>query len=387
MRNFLKLFAVAAVLVFGIPPFLAQAEVVTNTTDQLFNAVDEVSATITVPPETDLTIFISGTYSVANIIVLQREVGSPGSGAWQTVQTISLATANARETHSWKTGTSTEGYRLNMTATGTGAVVAYLTDRAPAAPDMSTFRPSSTQIVFFDDFTGEANDGSLTVINPSLWVSTQGVDSQGTIGAVSTGAHEGGMIIVSGGAEAGSEICFSPVDETTSGVRATDGEILVEFRVEHDQVDGLTYLGLQELNCTGSGTLDVHIDIAAGVFDHITTNMNDMIVFARQDEATDTDDWQAASALVTTEGANALEVPLGTQTVANDYVILRIVVDTTGNGYWYINGVLVHAEPLAVTVATRLVPVFLVAETAGAGGTVTGTLDYILLVSGRPTSS
>ncbi len=386
MRKFLTSLAAAAVLIFGVGT-IAHAAVVTNTTDQLFNAVDEVSTTLTVPGGTVLTTFIAGTYAVGNTVVLQRELGSPGSGAWRTVQTVTTATADARTSAVWTTGLGRESYRLIMTATGTGDVIAYLTDRAPAAPDISTFRASSTQIVFLDDFTGDSNDGSLTVVNPSLYVTTQGVDSQGTIGAVSTGAHEGGLIIVSGGAEAGSEICFSSVDETTSGVRATDGEITVEFRVEHDQVDGITYLGLQELNCTASGTLDVHLDMSGGVFDHITTNMNDMIAFIRQDEATDTDDWQAASALVTTEGANALEVPLGTQTVANDYVILRIVVDTAGNGYWYINGVLKWSEPLAVTVATRLVPVFLVGETAGAGGTVTGTLDYLFIASGRPTSS
>ena len=384
MRNFLKLFAVAPVLLFGVGT-VAHAAVVTNTTDQLFNAVDEVSATLTATPESDISVFISGTYSTANIIDLQREVGSPGSGAWQTVLTISLATANARETHSLKSGRSTEGYRLIMTATGTGAVVAYLTDYPTSAPDMSTYRTSSTQIVTLDDFTGLHNANSATAVNPAVYVTTQGVDSAGSIGVIA-GAHEGGMIIVSGGAEAGSEVCFSGLDEATSGMLPSD-TIIVEFRVEHDQVDGITYLGLQEVNCTANGTLDVHLDLSAGTFDHITTNMNDMIAFIRQDEATDTDDWQAVSALVTTEGANALEVPLGVQTAANTYVILRIEVDALGNGYWYIDGVLKHAEPLAVTAATRLVPVFLAAETAGAGGTVTGTLDYLFTVRGRPSTS
>lgn len=385
MRKFLTSLAAAAVLIFGVGT-VAHAAVVTNTTDQLFNAVDEVSTTITVPAGTTLTTFISGTYAAGNTVVLQRELGSPGSGAWRTVQTVTSGTANARTSASWTTGTGREAYRLNMTATGTGDVVAYLTDKNTAAASRSSYSDAG-QIVFFDDFLGLHNDGSLTVINPSLYVSTQGVDSEGTIGAISTAAHEGGLILVSGDNAAGSEICLSFVDETTSGALPSEGALVYEIRVEHDQVDGLTYMALQTLNCTANGTLDVHVDISSGVYNHISTNNNDQIGIARQDEATDTDDWQAFSALVTTEGANALEVPLGTATVANAYVVLRVETDTTGNGYWYVNGVLVHAEPLAITPGTRLIPMFLVSETAAGGGTVTGTLDYIFFVSARPSTS
>ena len=118
----------------------------------------------------------------------------------------------------------------------------------------------------------------------------------------------------------------------------------------------------------------------------LDANNADMIGIVRQDEATDTDDWQAFSSLADVEGANALEVPLGTATVVDTYVVLRVETDAAGNGYWYINDALVHAEALAVATTARLIPAFVSAETVAAGGTVTTVLDYVLFVHPRPTT-
>ena len=380
----LKTLAAVAILAFGFST-PSSAAVVTNTTDQLFNAVDETSTSLIVESGTVLTTFVSGTYSAANVVWLQREVGSPGSGAWENVARVTGAstTANARVTTSWTSGIGTEAYRLIMSATGTGAVVAYLTDHAVTATDY--FRTSSSSdIVFFDDFFGENNDGSLTVVNPSLYVTTQGADSEGTIGAVTVAIQEGGVTLISGNNAAGSEICISMIDEATSGALVSDGPIVYEVRHRAAQTDGLTYMTLQSQNCTSSGTIDVLIDIDSGVVAQTDANNADMIGIARQDEATDTNDWQAFSSNDDTEGANALEVPLGTATAADTYVVLRVETDALGNGYWYVNGVLVHAEALAVATTARLIPAFVTAETVAAGGTVTVVIDYILFVQARP---
>jgi len=69
-------------------PIGVQAAVVTNTTDQLFNAVNETSTTLRVNPFTQISIFVSGTYAAGNTVVLQRGVGSPGSGAFEDVATV-----------------------------------------------------------------------------------------------------------------------------------------------------------------------------------------------------------------------------------------------------------------------------------------------------------
>jgi hypothetical protein len=380
-----KSLAAAAALAIGVAFSPAQAEVVTNTTDQLFNAADEVSSTLTVSAGTIITTFVSGTYSAANVVRLQREVGSPGSGAWENVARVTGAStvANARVVTSWLTGTGPEAYRLLMSATGTGAVVAYLTDASVTATNY--FRTSNaSNTVFFDDFFGENNDGSLTVVNPSLYVTTQGADSEGTIGAITPAIHEGGLVLISGNNAAGSEICISMIDEATHGALPSDGVVVFEVRMRSAQVDGLTYMALQAQNCTANGTADVLADMDSGVFVQVDASNADMIGILRQDEATDTDDWQAFSSLIDTEGANALEVPLGVVTAADTYVVLRVETDTLGNGYFYINNALVHAEALAITPGTRLIPVIITAETVAGGGVVTNTLDYILFIHPRP---
>lgn len=376
----------ALVLALASPNF-ASAAVVTNTTDQLFNAVGEVSTTITVPAGTVLTTFVSGTYAVANVVRLQREKGSPGSSAWESVQRVTgeTTTANARVTTAWATGKGRESYRLHMTATGTGAVVAYLTDYAVTATDY--FRTSNADsIVFFDDFFGENQDGSLTAVNGALFVTTQGADSQGTVGVLTTAIQEGGLTLVSGGVEAGSEVCLSMIDEATSGALVSDGPVVFEVRHRAAQVDGLTYMTLQAQNCTANGSVDVLADMDSGVFVQVDGSNADMIGILRQDEATDTDDWQAFSSNGDTEGANALEVPLGTATVADTYVLLRVETDTLGNGYFYVNGSLVHAEALAVATTARLIPAFTTSETAAGGGAVTVVIDYWMFVQARPTT-
>ena len=128
------------------------------------------------------------------------------------------------------------------------------------------------------------------------------------------------------------------------------------------------------------------IDIDSGVVAQLDGSNADMIGIARQDEATDTDDWQAFSSLVDVEGANALEVPLGVVGVATEYDTLRVETDTAGNGYFYVNGTLLHAEALAVTPGTRLLPSIFVSETAANGGAVEIHIDYIMYVVPRPAS-
>lgn len=379
MLKYLKTLAVALSLAI-IPPW-AQAAVVTNTTDQLFNAVDEISTTLIVPAGTVLTTFVSGTYAVENVVQLQREVGSPGSGTWEDVQaaTGEATVANARVTIPWTTGTGTEGYRLIMTATGTGAVVAYLTDHPVAARAWAT---DSAQITYWDEFTGDSNDGSLTVVNPSLYLVHDSDSGGGTVGAVDTAIQEG-AVILNGGSTADNGSCMSAIAAATKGALVSDGWTVFEARLRSGALDGKIAMLLTTSACV-SDTVPV-VDIDSGVVSQIDAGTESLAGFVRQDEATDVDAWQAISAIADAEGANALEVVLDNITTAvNTYVVLRIEVDSAGNAYWYIAGTLVHAEPLAVTTTARLIPAIFVMETALNVGAVIVFVDYWLTVVPRP---
>lgn len=74
----------------------------------------------------DITIALSGTYNMT--IVFQRELGSPGSGAWETLKTYT--TANATVSEVYRTVHYNGKYRLYVTVDNSGTCTATLTDSA-----------------------------------------------------------------------------------------------------------------------------------------------------------------------------------------------------------------------------------------------------------------
>lgn len=381
MRKFLM--GLAAALLLYIP-VAAQAAVVTNTTDQLFNAVGETSSTLRVNTRfTQLSVFVSGTYAAGNTVVLQRGVGSPGSGAFENVVTVTTGTANARLVTRWDTGPNPESYRLKMTATGTGDVVAYLTDWPITARAWAT---GATRIVMFDDFTGD-NSASTTVINASKYVSETQSTSGGTIAANTVAIQEGGVSIVSGddSSNAGDEAtCMSAITAASFGGLVSDGIISFEARLQADSINGIVAAGLIDIACVADNVPVADIDSGTVTFNGATAGG---AMIWQQDEATNVDSFQAISALANVEGANALEVPLGTVIVAATYYTLRVETDTTGNAYFYVDGTLQHAEPLAVTTTDRLVPMIqAVATIDGTSEAVTIIVDYWEFMVPRPAS-
>ena len=373
--------ALAAIVLLYIP-VAAQAAVVTNTTDQLLNAVGETTSTLRVnTPFTNLSIFVSGTYEDVNTVILQREVGSPGSGAFEDVVTVTSGTANARVVTRWKSGPNVESYRLKMSATGTGAVVAYLTDW-PITP--VTYVTNATTIVMFDDFDG-VNSASTTVINASRYVSQTQSTSGGTVAAATTDDGEGAVDILSGddSSNAGDEAtCMGALTTARHGALVSDGIIVFEARLRANSINGIVAAGLIDIACVADNVPVADIDSGTVVFNGATAGG---ALIWQQDEATDVDDFQAISAISNVEGANALEVPMGVAIVADTYFTLRVETDTAGNAYFYVDGTLLHAEPLAVTTTDVLVPmVQAVATIDGTSEAVTITVDYWLSVKPRP---
>lgn len=376
MRKFLTALGVAALLSVSFWGS-AQAAVVTNTTDQLFNAVGEISTTLTVAGGTELTIFISGTYAAGNTLVLQEESGSPGSGAFQTVLTLTTATANAQITASFTNGPNRNSYRLLMTATGTGDISGYLTDAAKIA---RTFVSGPTYLVHFDEFIDQ--DSSATAVTAAKY-STEVSDSGGSlIASVSVAANEGALTITSGTASQDGA-CFSTITADAFGSDISDGWTVFEARLKSASVAGLVGMGFSDQVCADTTDTIPTVDVDSGVVSQVDGESESLAVFVRQDEATDVDGWQVVSAIADAEGSNALEVSVGTQ-VATEYQVLRIEIDSLGNAYWYIDGALVYAEPLAVTATAILVPTIFTTETVPDTGANITLVDYIMFVMPRP---
>ena len=376
-----KEIALALVLFFG--GSAVQAAVVTNTTDQLLNAVNEVTSTLRVGATTQLSIAAHPDDEDVNTVVLQREVGSPGSGAFEDVLTVTSGTANARVVSRWTTGPNPSSYRLKMSATGTGAVVAYLTDY-PVTP--TAYVTNSTTIVHFDDFIG-LNSASTTVVNASRYVTQTQTTSGGTLAANSVAVQEGGVIMLSGddSSNLGDEAtCMSAITLASMGALVSDGPISFEVRLRADVDDGIVAAGLIDIACVADNVPVADIDSGTVAFNGATAGG---AMIWQQDEATDTDDFQAISAISNVEGANALEVPMGVALVADTYFTLRVETDTAGNAYFYVDGTLLHAEPLAVTTTDRLIPMVQTVATIGSPSVaVTVVIDYWEFVVPRPSS-
>ncbi len=383
MLKWLKAFGVAAILSlpWALPvsaSHIGNQTVVTNTTDQLLNAVGETTSTLTADPFELMSVFVSGTYAAGNTVVLQKEVGSPGSGAFETVATVTTGTANERIEFQFTNGPNTNGYRLKMTVTGTGAVVAYLTDWPTTAVNWRDTSHYLTQVVDFDDFENTDEEASTTVVDVETYLSTTDGGDTGTIAAHVAAIREGGVLIV-GNATDESWTCMSYIVAANFASLVSDGVMAWETRLTFTDDDGTAATGLNNVICATND--DDWYDIASEAVTALAANA-DSAAWVQDAAATDVTTWQTLSAHTDVEGANALSVPGPTHTPAA-YAVYRIEIDSAGNAYWYYNGVLRHAEPLAVNTTAELIP--FVAVSGNGGGTVNVNLDYWMFVRPRPT--
>ena len=383
MRKFLKAWAGAALLfsLLGTQTVAhANSQVVTNTADQRFEAVGEVSTTLTAAANAELSIFLGGTYAAGNTLVLQQEVGSPGSGVFKTVLTLTSGTANARIVNRWTNGPNRNGYRLNMTATGTGEISATMTDHDIVARSLSTFFSDRETYVgpLYDDFfiTGVA---SATVLDVNLWLTNDGTGDRGTEMVIAALEEGGGTII--GGTTDTDGACLSSTVAEWGGL-PSDGWIVTEVRFRVDVITGFIWAGLADVACANDDVVNFVVTgnsvvSGGGVF-------ADLAGIGLSDEATESDVWAPMTALADAEGANAQIMDMGTA-VAATYVTLRTEIDTHGNSYHYVDGTLQHAEALAVASTVRAVAWFEVGATATVAA-LTAIVDYIFYVSTRPTT-
>ena len=380
MRKFLKALGVAAFLsVLPLAAANAISQVVTNTADQRFEAAGEVSTTLTAAPFTELSIFLGGTYAAGNTLVLQEEVGSPGSGVFKTVLTLTTGTANARIVNRWVTGPNRTGYRLNMTATGTGEISATMTDHDVTARPLSTFLndPATYVDSVWDDFhiSGVA---SATVPDANEFLTFDGPSSRGTE-FVLADLEEGGVTGISGTTDEDG-ICLSTKLTENAGL-PSDGWIVVEARFRVDLATGALFVGFADIACAASHQ-GMFTMSGGNTVESRGATYADIAGTGYSDEATESDQFAPITALSDAEGANAQLMAMGTF-VAATYVTLRVEIDNHGNSYHYVDGVLQHAEALAVATTARLVPMVDTIATATVAAQ-TMIVDYLYYTSTRP---
>ena len=380
MRKFLTALGLAALLSLSLAG-TANAVVVTSTeSGALFNAVGEVSTSMTVAGSTQLSIFITGTYAAGNTLVLQEELGSPGSGAFRTVLTLTTATANAHIVTGFTTGPNRNAYRLLMTATGTGDIVATMTDRSRTATALATYRNDfANQVFTFDDFHNTDREASTTVIDDERYVSQTSNDNAGTVAANTPAVMEGGVTIVSGSGVSDAATCFSPITTANFAALVSDGWTVLEVRIQADNVTGTTGMHIVDIPCAADNVAPV--TMTTGTFvqtDGLSENIAGIAMFP---DATASTEFQAYSALADAQGADDKEVPIGVF-AASAYRVLRVEIDKLGNGYFFVDGQLEHVEALAVETTEELI--WNVWNDDTDSSAITSVIDYVVFITPRP---
>ena len=312
--------------------------------------VDDVSATLTIASRgTSVYWHINGVFDM--VIDLQRESGSPGSGAWERIVSDIAPTANGLVRGSYASVGDSESVRLFLRTDTSGTAITTLFDGRQSPRVLAR----ATHVNLFDEFVGE--DVGLeadTLFSPQLvWLAdthTQGTgcDALVTIqeGAVDLTAGGGGTIAedVAG--------CSLSIVNNDAGL-VSDGVMQINYRWRFDSIAGANhFVGLSDTavvaNTIALFTVDSNV-----VADTASTND---IAIGYSSDATDTNSFQPASTNAGAVGNNADEFACTETVVVNTYYRTTIEIESTGDAMFFVDDVLCAVEPLAVATTARLVP-------------------------------
>ncbi len=375
MRNIFKIAPWAMLLAFLAMPVQAAVVVESTESDDVLDAVGEITSSVRVANRGDtVTVFLNGTYVAT--AWLQRERGSPGSGAWENVKRVTNGTDNATIQTSWVTRRDNTSWRVFMDAFTSGDIVAQVTNASKVPTEYAEGR---TYQRYFDDFFT-----NTSAVNAEYWITAEN-DGSGTVCVVTVTIQEGAITCISGTGEDGLDVvALSFVDLTDDGALVSDGVMVSETRLQVTDFDGQVGFCLHDEEATASQLTPFDVDSNVVLFD--TGNQADSVCLMNQDEATSGTTWQPVSANTDVEGNNSDEYETVTVVDAT-YVILRIELDSSGDAYFYIDGVLVYAENEVVATTARLIPfIWVNTTTDGSGGAVTVIIDYVDFIAARPSA-
>lgn len=328
---------------------------------------------------------------VDQVWALQKEKGSKGSGAFQTVSGFNdvfptafggAAVGGAVQTFNYFSE-EVACFRLKMTTDGGGTAQIQLVTGRDSVTDFGGDKRSHFR--HFDDF----QHGTLPITTthngatPSYIVHI-GAGANAVLSVIE-GEAEGAMTFSSGDSGTDdTDLSCGSFGLLTNGALVSDGMMAAEFRVSMSQItDGRVNIGLQDVisAATEIEALQANTNVVA------EGNAASMANYAGFLFDTDSlyDVWLAGSISANAIGNAADEYTLVNAPVATTYQKLRVEIEPTGHAYWYINGVLVGAEPLAVATTAVLIPGWCGGSADDGTGTVNKSyIDYIDFWAPRP---
>ncbi len=389
MKILKRLAAAGMFAMLAIAPFQASAEfgfiVGANT-------VDDVTTTACTTGRNGSVEMFGGGVDMDQVWDLQREVGSKGSGAWENVPSFTDvfptaqggAAVGGTTQIARHTSDAPACYRLRMLTDGGGtAQIQIVTMRNAPTPSSAT--PLSTHATYFDDF--HRGVLGIAALGPEVLelISFAGDGTGSSVVGVGEASPEG-ILTFTGGDDGDAEDTLEVTGIASTGGLVSAGLIVVEYRSSVEDITaGDWILGLTE-DVSANGSEDMEYDVNTNVVTDFSTVANS-IAFAFSSDAVNPTLLQAVSTNGAAVGNAADEYTLGNAPVAATYQILRIEIDTNGDAYWYVDGALMGAEPLAVATTATLFP-YMAASSAddctSSCGVTKVDVDYVLLIVPRP---
>ena len=166
----------------------------------------------------------------------------------------------------------------------------------------------------------------------------------------------------------------------------SEGLIIFEARLSMEDIDaGDVNFGLTEDVAANTQEENEYFVNTNVVTDKST--VDSAVMFAYSSDAYLPLLWHAVSTNATAIGNAADEYSLGNSPTAATYQLFRIEVETTGHAYWYVEGLLMGAEPLAVATTATLMPYFGAGSAVDCAGGCDVTkldIDYVYFSGARP---
>jgi len=357
-------------------------------------AVDGVTTTACTSARNQSVSGFGNGVDVDQVWQLEKEVGSKGSGAWAVVAgfTDVFPTANGAAAVGGVTQvmryTSEEVacYRLRMKTDGGGtAQVQLVTNRdAPTA-----YPGNATHIRWYDDF----KHGALPITTTHNGETPSYIVHIGTGNAavlsVIEGEAEGTMTFSNGDAGDDTDLSTGSFGLLTNGALVSDGTMAVEFRVAVSAITDTQFgFGLVDLISAATEIAPFEANTNVVAEGAVTTAADAAAIFFNTDSNDAQGDFWLAGAINTSAQANAAdEYSLGGAPVAATYSVLRVEIDSGGHAFFYVDGVLQGAEPLAVATAGILIPYWWAGSPDDGTGTVRKLhIDYFDFWSARPST-
>lgn len=236
----------------------------------------------------------------------------------------------------------------------------------------------TTLVEIFDDFTDATFDET------NNWISFEG--SAATAAVVVANVPEGQITMTSGAVGGANDGIVLSLIHGDQGALVSLGTTTFETRVSLDQLTGTNWCFGFSDEIAEASERNLYLVTAGTISDGGKTVAN-AVCFAFDSDATAATMWQFCSENAGTIAGSAAEAAHTAGPTADTYAVLRIVVESTGNAKFYIDGTLVKSVATAVATTAVLVPFIGGNTSVGAEAATVCSVDYVYFSHTRPTSN